>query len=68
MPDIPERLCRMVRDLDQLARLIDAIHAEAVEAMRDQGATWEQIGECYDPPKSRQAVARWMLHRRRASG
>lgn len=58
------RLCKIIRELDRVARVIDDLHTAALEQLRAEGATWEELGECYDPPKSRQAVARWLNTRR----
>ena len=62
---VDPRLARVVRELDKVARLLDDLHAEVVEVLRSQHATWEELGEIYDPPKSRQAIAKWLDTRRR---
>lgn len=66
MRPLPDpRLARVIQELDRVSRTVDDLHAEVVEVLREHGVTWEDIAECYDPPKSRQALAKWMETRRR---
>lgn len=66
MRPLPDpRLTRILQGLDQAHRLLDGLQTELVEYLREQGSTWEEIGEQYDPPKSRQALQKWFSVRRR---
>lgn len=65
---INPRMARALRKLDKIAKIVDEMHTDLVELLREQGATWEDIGEAYDPPKSRQAVAKWVSTRRKRTG
>lgn len=58
------RLGRAVRELEKIRQMLDDLQADVVAVMRDHGTTWEEIGECFEPPKSRQAIAKWMATRR----
>lgn len=62
LPD--PRLAKILRGLDKVCRDLDELHMELVEVLREQGVTFDEIGECYDPPKSRQAVSKWLSTRR----
>lgn len=64
MPIPPDpRLARLLRDLDRLAKLIDELQTDLLAYMRDSDITWDELGECYDPPKSRQAISKWFATR-----
>lgn len=61
MPTPPDpRLARVIRELERVAKILDDLQADVVQVLRDSHVTWDEIGECYDPPKSRQAVAKWI--------
>ncbi|MCA1572377.1 MAG: hypothetical protein LC798_19155 [Chloroflexi bacterium] len=64
-PTPDPRLARVIAGLDRIGRDLDALHADVVEVLRDHDVTLDDIGECYEPPKSRQAVAKWLQTRRR---
>ena len=63
-PSPDPRLARVIAGLDRIGRELDALHAEVVEVLRAQEVTLDDIGECYEPPKSRQAVSKWLRTRR----
>lgn len=58
----------VVQEVDKVARALDDVHAVLLEVLRDNGITWYELGESYDPPKSRQAVSKWLATRRRRWG